>query len=151
MVGMSSRKPPGVSWESWTERAIREGMEQGQFDNLAGQGRPIDGLGEPHDELWWVKRKLVLEDAVVLPPALALRRDREQLLANLASFSNEEAVRRVTDELNERIRRLNRYGAEGPPSTLMPLDLDDVISRWRQAVAGSGGPSPSEAPHAGSA
>ena len=26
------RKPPGVSWESWTERLIREGIERGEFE-----------------------------------------------------------------------------------------------------------------------
>lgn len=137
---MTARKPPGVSWESWTERAIREGIEQGRFDDLPGRGKPIDDLHEPHDELWWVKRKLVREDAVVLPASLALRRDREQLLANLASFSTEAGVRKVTEELNDKIRRLNRYGAEGPPSSLMPVDVDDVVARWRVARAEAGTP-----------
>ncbi len=37
---MTGRKPPGVSWESWTERKIREGIERGEFDGLPGAGKP---------------------------------------------------------------------------------------------------------------
>ena len=33
---MTERKPPGVSWETWIDRQIREGMERGDFDGLAG-------------------------------------------------------------------------------------------------------------------
>lgn len=69
---------------------------------------------------------------------MALRRDREQLLANLATFATEAGVRKVTEELNDKIRRLNRYGAEGPPSSLMPVDVDDVVARWRVARAEAG-------------
>lgn len=139
---MTSRKPPGVSWESWAEQAIREGMERGEFDDLEGKGRPLPGLDQPHDELWWVKAKLAREELVVVPPTLAVRRDREQLLANLGTFSSETRVREVTGELNDRIRRINRYGAEGPPSTAMPLDVDEVVARWRTARSTSAAPGP---------
>ncbi|MEZ5216913.1 MAG: DUF1992 domain-containing protein [Ilumatobacteraceae bacterium] len=128
---MTGRKPPGVSWESWAERAIREGMERGEFDGLSGAGRPIDGLDRPHDELWWVNRKLRDEELIALPPTLAVRRDRQQLLANLATFRTEEQLRSVVDELNQRIRHINRYGAAGPPSNTMPLVVEDVVKRWK--------------------
>ncbi len=128
---MTGRKPPGVSWEGWTERLIREGIERGEFDDLPGRGRPLAGLDEPRDELWWVRDKLRREELDALPPSLALRRDRQQLLDNLAAFEDEAAVRATVDELNGRIRRLNRYGAAGPPSTVMVLDVDDVVAQWQ--------------------
>ena len=128
---MTGRKPPGVSWEGWTERLIREGIERGDFDDLPGRGRPLAGLDEPRDELWWVRDKLRREELDALPPSLALRRDRQQLLDNLAAFDDEAAVRTTVQELNGRIRHLNRYGAAGPPSTVMVLDVDDVVARWR--------------------
>lgn len=130
---MTQRKPAGASWEAWTERLIREGIERGDFDDLPGKGQPIAGLDGPRDELWWVREKLRREELEALPPSLALRRDREQLLANLARFDDEALLRAVTEELNQRIRQLNRYGAPGPPSTVMVLDVDDVVSRWRTA------------------
>ena len=135
---MTGRKPPGVSWEGWTERLIREGIERGEFDDLPGRGRPLAGLDEPRDELWWVRDKLRREQLDALPPSLALRRDRRQLLANLAAFEDEGGLRATVEELNGRIRHLNRYGAAGPPSTVMVIDIDDVVARWRIAVRRAG-------------
>ncbi len=74
---VTERKPPGVSWETWVDRQIREGMERGDFDRLEGHGRPISGLDRPHDELWWVREKLRREGVSFLPPAPALRKDLE--------------------------------------------------------------------------
>lgn len=132
---MTDRKPPGISWEAWTERLIREGVERGEFDGLPGAGKPLAGLDEPHDEMWWVNEKLRREELVVLPSSLALRRDRELLLAGLADIATERELRDAVDELNDRIRHLNRYGAPGPPSTLMVMDVDEVVTRWRAARA----------------
>lgn len=130
---MTGRKPPGVSWETWTERLIREGVERGEFDQLPGAGRPIAGLDGAHDELWWVRDKLRREELATLPPSLALRRERELLLDGLGGVETEAAVREAVEDLNARIRHLNRYGAPGPPSTLMAMDVDEVVERWRAA------------------
>ena len=117
---MTGRKPPGVSWEGWTERLIREGIERGEFDDLPGRGRPLAGLDEPRDELWWVRDKLRREELDALPPSLALRRDRQQLLDNLAAFEDEAAVRATVEELN---------ASDPPPQPLR---------RRRAAVDGDG-------------
>ena len=37
------------------ERRIREAIATGAFDDLPGAGRPIRGIDEPYDPLWWVK------------------------------------------------------------------------------------------------
>ena len=128
---MTDRKPLGISWEAWTERLIREGVERGEFDGLPGAGKPLAGLDEPHDEMWWVNEKLRREELVALPPSLALRRERERLLAGLADVATERELRDAVDELNTRIRHLNRYGAPGPPSTLMVMDVEEIVARWR--------------------
>ena len=52
---MTERKPPGVGFETWVERQIREATERGEFDNLPGAGKPVADLDKPHDELWWIK------------------------------------------------------------------------------------------------
>jgi len=128
---VTDRKPVGISWEAWTERLIREGVERGEFDGLPGAGKPLAGLDEPHDEMWWVNEKLRREELVVLPPSLALRRERERLLAGLADVATEVEVRTAVQDLNTRIRHLNRYGAPGPPSTLMAMDVEEIVDRWR--------------------
>jgi len=134
---VAGRKPPNVSWESWVDRQIREGRERGEFDRLPGHGKPIDDLDRPRDELWWVKRKLEAEEVSVTPPSIRLRLDVEQTLATLADFADEASLRDHVEALNERIRNANRVAQSGPPTTLMPLDIDRLLSRWRDATNGS--------------
>lgn len=55
---MSGRKRTRESRESFVERQIREAHERGEFDNLPGAGKPLPDLDRPHDELWWVRKKL---------------------------------------------------------------------------------------------
>lgn len=40
------------------DQRISEAIEAGEFENLAGAGKPISDLDEPYDELWWVKKWL---------------------------------------------------------------------------------------------
>ena len=65
---MTERKPFGVTWETWIDRQVREGMERGEFDGLPGHGQPIADVDRPRDELWWVKQKLAREGVLVPPP-----------------------------------------------------------------------------------
>ena len=54
-------------------------MERGEFDNLPGAGKPIEGLGAQHDPEWWLKQLIERERIAVLPPALQLRKDDAEL------------------------------------------------------------------------
>lgn len=129
---MSERKPPGVAWESWIERRIREGMERGDFDDLPGQGRPLAGLDRPRDEMWWVRDKLRREEVSYLPPALAVRRELDEARERIAAARTEAEVRAHVAAINERIVHVNSHTVTGPPSTLAPLDPDRVVEDWRR-------------------
>ena len=72
---MSARKPPGLGWESWIDRQVREATERGEFDDLAGAGQPLPDLDKPFDELWWVKNKLSQEGLTYMSPSVALRKE----------------------------------------------------------------------------
>jgi Domain of unknown function (DUF1992) len=138
------RKPGGATWESWVDRQIRDGIERGDFENLPGRGKPLDGIGlsdvAAHDEDWWLKAKLRRERLSYLPPTLAIRKELEEALEAIALASHEHVVSRIVDDINERIRDVNRRGAEGPPSTVMPLDPAAVVTKWRmQRSEGAGG------------
>jgi hypothetical protein len=133
---MTERKPPGVSRETWIERQIREAEERGDFKDLPGAGRPVPGIDEPYDAAWWIQRKLKREGLSYLPPTLALRRDVEEALRRVSAVTSEPQVRRLIEELNERIRTLNATSTTGPPSTLVPLDVEAVVRRWRESRAG---------------
>ena len=130
----SGGKPPGASWESWVEQQIRLGVERGEFDNLSGKGKAIDGLDD-RDEDWWLKAKLREERLSYLPPTLAICKEVEEAREAIAVAGREDVVRRIVGEINQRIRDVNRRGAAGPPSTVMPLDEEAVVAKWRASRA----------------
>jgi hypothetical protein len=129
---VTDRKPPGVPFPTWVERRIREAAERGAFDNLPGAGKPIPDLDEPHDELWWVRRKLRQEQLSYLPPTLALRKAAEDALEAAARAGSEDQVRRIVADINARIAEGNRKAASGPPLDLVPFDVERVVRRWRE-------------------
>jgi hypothetical protein len=138
---MTEQKPPGVSWETWIERKIRESMEQGEFDNLPGRGQPIPDLARPYDELWWLRKKLRDEQLSIDPPTLVLRREYHDTLAQIADARSEGDVRRLVAAINERIIYVNSHTTFGPPSDLVPLNVERVVAEWRaaQGATGDGG------------
>lgn len=127
---MAEPKPPGDTWESWVERQIRESMERGDFDNLPGLGKPLR-LDGPDDELWWIRDKLRREQLSDLPPALALRKELDDTMDRVAEARTETEVRRLVAAINDRIVYVNSHTISGPPSNLVPLDVDRVLEEWR--------------------
>lgn len=128
---MTERKPAGVSWESWVEGQIRQGMERGEFDDLPGAGKPLPNIDQPHDEMWWLKEKLRRENVSSLPPALAVPDELEDALDRIAKADTESAVRQIVAVINERIVQVNSRTTSGPPTSVMPLNVDRVIEEWR--------------------
>lgn len=128
---MAERKPPGASWRSWVDRQIHDAERKGAFTNLAGSGKPLPDLDDPYDELWWVKKKLRDEGVSLLPPSLAIRRELELTREAIAGADDEQRVRDLVLRINERIRHVNRTSISGPPTTVMPLDVEEVVARWR--------------------
>src|SRR6185295_5751842 len=124
---MTERKPAGVSWESWIEGQIREGMKRGEFDDLPGAGKPLRNIDQPHDETWWLREKLRQENVSFLPPALAVRKELEDALERIAKADTESAVRQIVAVINARIVQVNSRTTSGPPSSVMPLSVDGVI------------------------
>ena len=133
MSVMVEHRPTLADWENAVERQIREGIERGEFDNLPGAGKPLAGLDGPHDEEWWIKEKLRRENVSYLPPALAVRKELEVALERIAQATSEATVREIIIEINERIVHVNSRTTTGPPSTLMPLDVELVVQHWKDA------------------
>ena len=94
----------------------------------------------PRDEEWWVKAKLRREQVSYLPPALAVRKELEDALEQIAAATSEVTVRRIVAEINERIVHVNSHTITGPPSTLMPLNAERVVERWTVAQSEHRGP-----------
>jgi hypothetical protein len=137
---MTERKPPGVGFETWVERQLREAAERGAFDDLPGAGKPIPDLDKPHDELWWVKQKLRRENFSYLPPTIVLRRQAEEALEAAAQAGSEDEVRRIVAGINAKIIEGNRKAASGPPLNLAPFDVERVVRDWRDRRGSAEGP-----------
>ncbi len=133
---MTSRKPPGVAWESWVDQQIREARDRGEFDDLPGHGKPLPDLDRPRDELWWVRQKLKREKVSYSPPSISIRRERDDALERIAGATTESEVRMLVTAINDRIRYVNSHTISGPPTTVAVLDVDETIERWRAKRGG---------------
>ncbi|WP_329117374.1 DUF1992 domain-containing protein [Streptomyces sp. NBC_01353] len=130
---MTERKPPGVSFESFVDKQIREAAERGEFAKLAGFGKPLDDDTAPYDELWWIKGKMHREGASVLPPSLALRKEAEDAVEAIGRAVSESQVRRILGEINTKIAAALARPPAGPPLNLKPFDVEETLARWREA------------------
>ena len=123
-----------MPYESWVERQIREATERGDFDNLPGAGRPLPGLNGRDDEDWWVKGFLEREKIPMpLPTSLALRKEITDLPRTLADVRSEDEVRRIVEDLNERIRDSHRRKVDGPALVHRPVDVEATVAEWRRS------------------
>ncbi len=130
---MTERKPPGVSFESFVDKQIREAEARGDFARLKGAGKPLEGLDRPYDELWWIRKKMHQEQLPgALPPALALRKEIEDALAAVAEAPSERAIRALLEPLNERVTEFLRRPPAGPLLGRGPVDVDAVVREWRE-------------------
>jgi DnaJ homolog subfamily C member 28 len=74
------RKNPLRDWESSIEKAIREAMERGDFQDLTGRGKPLDLTSNPHTPPEWDLAFKLLQDAGFAPEWIEL--DKEIRVAN---------------------------------------------------------------------
>jgi hypothetical protein len=124
-------------YESTVARQLREARERGEFDNLPGLGKPLSDHGREYAEDWWVREWVAREGEAgsVLPPTLALRRERDDLDRLVDRKTSEPAVREYVAALNEQIRKARVGLLDGPPTLLPPLDADEVVRGWRERRA----------------
>jgi len=114
---------------------IRQAQERGEFDNLPGAGKPIEGLGGEHDPDWWLKKLVERERIAVLPPSIALRKEDAELDDRLDRINVETDVRREVEDFNERVIRARYSLSAGPPLVTMPRDVDETVAGWRERRA----------------
>jgi hypothetical protein len=119
----------------WVEEQLRVAMERGDFDDLPGAGKPIEGLGESHDPDWWLKKLVERERIAVLPLTVQLRKEDADLDDRLDQIAYEAEVRRVVTDFNERVVAARYRAPEGPPLITMPRDVDDTVAAWAERRA----------------
>ena len=129
---MAERKPAGVSWDSWIDRAIRDAEQRGEFDDLPGRGKPIPDLDAEYDEAWWVKGLLRRENLSLLPDSLQLELFAQQERARIGALDDEPEVRRQLGDLNATIKERLMRVTSGPPSRTTLVDVERFVAEWRQ-------------------
>jgi hypothetical protein len=132
---MTERKPPGVSFETWVERQISRAQAEGQFDNLPGAGKPLPRRSENDSVYEWViakARKENIDLFGMLPPGLALRKEREDLPQRAAALPSEAAVRALVEDFNARVQahwRRPQLRADVVPGM---ADEDELVADWHR-------------------
>jgi hypothetical protein len=133
MEVMTERKPPGMSFETWVEQQISRGLERGDFDDLPGAGKPLP-YRDPAESVYdWVIEKARQENLDVfgmLPPGLALRKEREDLPRRAEALPSETAVRALVDDFNARVAQQWRRPQERADVVPGLADLDAVVAHW---------------------
>lgn len=130
-----------MTGESWIDAQIREAQERGDFDNLPGAGKPIEGLGRRQDPDWWLKGYLKREKLdAPLPETLVLRKEIEALSETLAEERSERVVREIVTDLNARIVDARRRRTDGLKITIATLEVDRIVDAWRSRRQAEGRP-----------
>jgi hypothetical protein len=147
---MTERKPPGMAFETWVERQIAQAQARGQFDDLPGAGKPLPHRPEDDGVYEWViakARKENLDLFGMLPPGLALRKEREDLPHRAAALPSEAAVRALAEDFNARVQahwRRPQLRADVVPGM---ADVDALVAGWQRDRPAP--PPPAPPPRAG--
>jgi DnaJ homolog subfamily C member 28 len=143
------------NWESLVDKKIREAMEQGEFDNLAGKGEPIDLSENPFEDPDWRTAHRLLRNAGFAPSWIEERKDIDAELAvarsNLArvrlvlqnarntQHENSAVLRweKALDAFKEKVFELNRriiaWNLKAPAAGFhrKRIDLEAEVRRMR--------------------
>ena len=145
--GTDPQRQLGAPRETLLDRQIREAMEEGRFDNLPHQGKPLPIEENPYAAEWGLAFH-VLRNAGFAPPwieadkevrALLARRDAVfdraasgPALSEIARRRDRLKLERLVVEINAAIERLN---AEAPSlrQHRRPVALADELARYDEA------------------
>ena len=132
---MTERKPPGMSFETWVGQQISQAMARGDFEHLTGAGKPIPRLEREETAYDWAvakARREGVDTAAMLPPGLALRRERDELPARAARLTSEEEVRALAEDYNARVQAFWRRPQESRWSPVPGLaDVEALVTQCR--------------------
>ncbi len=146
------RTPTAGDRAAYVETAIQQAIRRGDFDDLPGAGKPLEGLGNGHDPDWWIRRKIQSEQLTGLgPPALRLRVEHAEFEERLDALSREDDVRDYIADFNARVIDARRQLLGGPPVVTPTRDTDEEVAAWRarrdaRAAAQANAQAPGERP-----
>lgn len=134
--GIAPGAGAAVDRAAFIETAIQVAIRRGDFDDLPGAGKPLEGLGTHNDPDWWIRRKIETENLTGLgPPAILLRNEDRELDGQLDLLGRESDVREVLEDFNRRVIEARRQLQGGPPVVTAPRDIDATVAAWRERRA----------------
>ena len=140
---MTQRKPSGMSFETWVDQQITQAQARGEFDGLAGAGKPLPKWSPDDGAYEWVvakARKENLDLLGMLPPGLALRKEREDLPRRAAALPSEARsapwARTSTSGCRRSGAGRRRAGGRRVPGL---TDVDELVGRAGRAHASRSG------------
>ena len=143
---MTERKPPGMSFETWVDTQISQGLARGDFDGLEGAGKPLSRAALDETGYEWVVAKARRENLDLLgmlPPGLALRKERDDLPRRAEALPSEAAVRALAEDYDDRVRAFWRRPQESRWSPVPGLcDVEALVAGWRQSRPAPEPPAP---------
>ena len=146
---MTERKPPGMSFETWVDTQISQGLARGEFDGLEGAGKPLSRAALDETGYEWVVAKARRENLDLLgmlPPGLALRKERDDLPRRAEALPSEAAVRALAKDYDDRVRAFWRRPQESRWSPVPGLcDVEALVAGWRQSRPAPEPPTPPRA------
>ena len=117
---------------AYVEILIQQAMRRGEFDDLPGAGKPLQGL-DHHDPDWWIRRKIEQERLTGLgPPALSLRVEAAELEERLERMHREPEVREALADFNSLVIEARRQLLGGPPVVTPTRDVEAEVAAWRE-------------------
>jgi len=115
------------------ERKISEAMARGEFDDLAGKGKPLamddDPVGVPNEYRMAYR---ILKNAGFLPPEVELRKEIVSLRELMNSLEDDEERRKRRRELDFKLLKLSM-------ARKRPVDLDEVPEYREKVIDKFGG------------
>lgn len=131
---MSERKPHGMSFETWIDHQITQAQERGAFDGLEGAGRPLPQRVKEQTSYEWAlewARRQQADPKDLLPPGMALRREREDLALRVPQLPSEAAVRATVADFNARVEAHWRRPQDGPDAVPGLADEEALVRLWQ--------------------
>ncbi len=140
------------TWESLTERLIREAQERGDFDDLPGHGRPLHLDDDPREGEMGIAYHL-LRNANVAPPWIEADKDvrtalaqRDRMLAQTQAGAGRAVVgdngrqrlhRQLDQLIDSHAAAVARLNASAPSLSVhrRPLDRAAEHARLDEAIA----------------
>jgi len=131
------RSSPGSSMATdraaYVETSIQQAIRRGEFDDLPGAGKPLEGLGAQHDPDWWIRRKIQTEKLTGIgPPSLMLRTEHAEFAERADALFREDDVREYVADFNRRVIEARRQLQGGPPVVTPLHDVEEEVAAWHE-------------------